>query len=125
MNIKEVHELLSKTPAKFRNFLQEEWYYGEDDEYESENESYEVLNEKRSIKEFGGIPANLLNSFRSSGGGDYDGWMWRFQLGDKIYQAEGGYNSWNGCDLPSYHDVYEVEEREVLVKKYFKKNEEK
>ena len=42
--------------------------------------------------------------------------MWRFKIGDKVYEIDGWYNSWEGGEMNSIKNFYEVREVEKTVK---------
>ena len=63
-----------------------------------------------------GLDYSCIDSERSSGGGDYDGYTWRFRIGDKYYEVEGCYDSYNGRELYNAFDFYEVAYVERTIK---------
>lgn len=50
-----------------------------------------------------------IDSYRSEGSGDYDGWDYVFGLDDKKYLVSGYYDSHNGAELYDPFDFKEVE----------------
>lgn len=63
-----------------------------------------------------GLDYSCIESERSSGSGDYDGWTWRFQIGDKFYEVEGWYGSYSGRELNDAFDFIEIEYIEQTIK---------
>ena len=54
-----------------------------------------------------------IDSYRSEGSGDYDGWDYVFGLDDKTYLVSGYYDSNNGVEL---YDPFDFEEVKKMTK---------
>ena len=64
-----------------------------------------------------GLDFKFLESKRTKGSGDYDGYVWRWKIDDKFYEVEGYYSSWDGTNLDDIRDFHEVKpvEKTIIV----------
>ena len=49
-----------------------------------------------------GLDFEFISSERSEGSGDYDGWTWRWRFGNRFFQVDGCYSSYEGAELDEY-----------------------
>ena len=69
-----------------------------------------------SFYELTGLKFEFLDSERTRGGGDHDGYVWRFKIDGKTYEVGGSYDSWNGTSMDDANAFYEVELVEKTIK---------
>ena len=103
----EFHQIISEKYdwTKFKEMVTNQWGKDHDKEFE----------------EATGIKFEFLESERSVGSGDYDGYTWRWKLNDRFFEVEGYYSSWDGYELENAQDFYEVVPEQVLVTIYKRK----
>lgn len=85
------------------------------------NGHYERGAEKKELARFEklvGLPFARVDSERTEGSGDYDGYAWQFKIGEKLYEVSGYYASHEGADLDDPTDFYRVELVERTIKVY-------
>jgi len=93
----------------WRDFINSEGYsyYGEDEEGFEKAKAFLESELKFAF----------LDSERSSDD-DHDGYTWRWKFGDRIFQADGYYSSYDGSQLDDAMDFYEVKPVEKTITVY-------
>jgi len=86
----------------------EGYYYGEDEEGGFEKVKAFLESELKFA---------FMDSERSSDD-DHDGYTWRWKFGDRIFQADGYYSSYDGSQLDDAMDFYEVKPVEKTITVY-------
>lgn len=79
---------------------------------------YQMIRDENlsKFKDKTGIKAKFLDAYRTKGSGNYDGYLWRFQIGDQFYQLDGEYSSWDGIHYNK--KFYEVKLIEKTIQVY-------
>lgn len=75
------------------------------------DEFRDLLHDQASDKEFDavvGLPLTFLEKKQDYQGDDCWDEIYRFRIGDKIYEVHGHYSSWESGGIENMHSFYEV-----------------